>query len=458
MQLDLNSTIDEFLSKNEVNDSEEEYLKDFKKKVEQFLGQSKISENTDVGNILLIMLSDYHYYSRLNIEKIFTNFHSYLVPRIREPYTIYSPISSEKDVTRMNSSYFYLQKFLEINGLSNDQAINLSSLYLEVNNKHLRKKVNYYDEKRCALTQQEKELKKTYSKLKYIDTVVFIDDFSGTGDTIRSFLKNAAEMVKEKQVIVFVIHITEKAKQAIHNAFQQFGYINAYLKYEKKSNGYFEKNKDLVDERNKLLRFEQEILKSEHPLGFKESEALVTFYRNCPNNTISSYWWNENSEWQALFQRKNKILDFFGDRKHKEIYEAVLYNLSLIIPAPYLKKYDIKEVLYLLYLKEFPNDKEDFEIKKILGYNNDQLLEHRNRLLSKDWIDNQDNLSSKGSSVIEELGINESFFSDLTKPKSLVAGSDSLSFEDEYIPIRLCKLGSKKGESSFEKLTVQNSI
>jgi hypoxanthine phosphoribosyltransferase len=437
LQLDLDSAIDEFLAKNAVDDSEEEYVKDFKKKVEQFLGQSQISESTDVGQLLLRMLSDYHYYSRSNIEKIFTHFYGYLAKRVREPYTIYSPISSEKDVTRMNSSYFYLQKFLEINGLSNDQAINLSCLYLEASNKQLSKKVSYYEEKREALTQQEKEIQRTYNKLKYMETIVFIDDFSGTGRTIRSFLKTAAEMVKNKQVIVFVIHITEKAKQTINQAFTQFGYTNAFLKYEKHSNGYFEKNKELVDERVKLMRFEKEILKSKHPLGFEESEALVTFYRNCPNNTISSYWWDENSEWQALFQRKNKVLDLFGNRKHKEIYEAILYNISLIVPESYLKNYELKEVLYLLYLKEFPYDNEDFEIMKILGYNNHQLSEHRNQLLSEDWIDNLGNLSPKGNSVLAELGLKDSVFSELTAPKSLAAGPDSLSFDDEYIPTRL---------------------
>ncbi|MDC0706237.1 phosphoribosyltransferase [Priestia sp. AB] len=437
MELDFDSTIENFIKKNKVNNSEEEYVKDFKQKAERFLEQSKIKNASDVRMILLRMLGDYQYYSRLYIEEIFKNFYDYLVQRIKEESTIYSPISSEKDFTRMNSSYFYLQKFLEINDLSNEQAINLSSLYLDTSNRYYRKTLSHYNEKqKNGVNQQEREIKKVYSKLRYIDTVVFIDDFSGTGDTIRKFLRIAAEMVKDKQVIVFVIHITERAIKIINDSFEEFGYKNANLIFEHKSKSFFENYTELKDVRDKLLKFEQEVLESNHPLGFKETEALVTFYRNCPNNTISSYWWNENDEWEALFQRKNKILDFFGEKKLKELYEAIRYNLSLIIPNHLSKRYDIKEILHLLYLKEFPNDKEDFEIKKILGYNDKQLLEQHDKLLSKEWIDSQNNLTSKGGEILDELELKKADFSDLTRTKTLQVASDSLSFDDEYIPVR----------------------
>lgn len=431
------STIENFLENNEINDAEEEYVKNFRQKTGRFLGQSKIKQTPDIGNILLRMLGEYRYYSRKYIENILKNFYKYLVPRVRESSTIYSPISSEKDFTRMNSSHFYLQKFLEINELSNEHAINLSSLYLEVDNKYLKRTLSHYNEKSKGTDiKHKKEITRIYNKLKYIDTVVFIDDFSGTGDTIKKFLKIAADMLKDKQVIVFVIHVTDRAKTNINDSFKKFGYRNAKLKFENESKGFFESYEELKEERIKLLKFEQEVLESKHPLGFKETEALVTFYRNCPNNTISSYWWDENKDWHALFQRKNKILDFFGEKKIKEIYEAILYNLSLVIPEQTSNKYDIKEILYLLYLKEFPNDIENFEIKRILGYNDRQLLEQHNKLLSRDWIDSQGNLASEGREILSELKLGKVDFSDLTKSKSLEAASDSLSFDDEYIPVR----------------------
>ncbi|MBC5638450.1 hypothetical protein H8S33_16860 [Ornithinibacillus sp. BX22] len=437
MDVDFDSTIEKFLNNNEITNSEEEYVKNFRQKSGRFLGQSKIKQTPEVGNILLRMLGEYKYYSRQYIENIFENFYEYLVPRVRESSTIYSPISSEKDFTRMNSSYFYLQKFLEINNLSNEHAINLSSLYLEVENKYFKKTLSHYNEKnKSTETNQKKEITKIYNKLKYIDTVVFIEDFSGTGDTIKKFLKIAAEMVKDKKVIIFVIHVTERAKNNIIDSFDEFGYKDATLKFENESKGFFENYEEFKGDRIKLLKFEKDVLESEHPLGFKESEALVTFYRNCPNNTISSYWWSENENWRALFKRKNKILDFFGEKKIKELYEAILYNLSLIIPKELSKKFEIKVILYLLYLNEFPNDVEDFEIKRILGYNDKQLLEQQNNLLSKGWIESQGNLTSKGREILAELKLSKVDFSDLTKSKSLEAASDSLSFDDEYIPVR----------------------
>jgi len=437
LKVDFNIIIENFLQKNEISDSEEDYVKNFKQRFGRFLGQSKIKETSDIGNILLRMLNDYQYYSRPYIEKIFKNFYSYLNPRVRNSSTIYSPISSEKDFARMNSSYFYLQKFLEINDLSNEQALNLCSLYLEADNKYYKKNLSHKNEKnKSSSIDQKKEETRIYNKLKYIDTVVFIDDFSGTGDTIKKFLKIIAEMVKDKQVIVMVIHVTDKAKKTINDSFEEFGYKNAKLYFENESKGFFENYEDLKDQRNRLLKFEEETLGSKHPLGFKKTEALVTFYRNCPNNTISSFWWNENEDWRALFQRKNKILDFFGEKKIKELYEAILYNVSLIIPEQLSRKYEIKDILYLLYLKEFPHDKEDFEIKKLLGYNDKQLLEQHNKLLNKAWIDSQDKLTSLGRVILDELGFKKVDFSDLTKSKFLEAASDSLTFEDEYVPVR----------------------
>jgi hypothetical protein len=437
LEVDFDSTIENFLINNNINDSEEEFVKNFKQKVDTFLGQSKVKQTNDVRNILLRMLNYYQYYSKSHIEKIFGNFYSYLVPRIEESSTIYSPISSEKDFNRMNSSYFYLQKFLDINNLSNEHALNLSSLYLETDNKYYKETLSFYNEKNKSIdTTKMKNANKIYNKLKYIDTVVFIDDFSGTGNTIKKFLKITAEMVKDKQVIVFVIHVTERAKKIINDSFEEFGYKNAKLKFENESKSFFEKYEEFKDQRNRLLTFEQDILESKHPLGYKKTEALVTFYRNCPNNTISSYWWNENEQWNALFQRKNKILDFFGKRKLEELYATILYNLSQIIPKQNFKKYEIKETIYILYLKEFPNNIEDFEIKKILGYNDNQLLELRNKLLSKELIDIQDNLTSKGREFLEELGLKNCDFSELTQSKSLDKAKDSLSFDDEYIPVR----------------------
>ncbi|KPN94549.1 hypothetical protein [Lysinibacillus sp. ZYM-1] len=434
--IDFNDIIDTFIAKNEISNSEEDYVINFSNKVKEFLAQEELKDNPNVKKILLRMLDEYHYYSKTYIERVFKNFYNFLSPKINESRTIYSPISSEKDFSRINSSYFYLEKFIEINNLSNEQTINLSSLYLEVDNKFYKKKLSFLEQKNDGIVDTKKEISKIYNRLKFIDTVVFMDDFSGTGDTIKKFLKLCAEMVKEKQVIIFVVHITEKAKDVIEKAFIEHGYENARLIAENKSSSFFEKNLEFKEIREELFQFEKETLGSDEPLGYKGSETLVTFYRNCPNNTISSYWWNEHKQWRPLFPRKTKIVDFFGEKKIEEIYKRILYNINLIIPPELSKKYGIKDLLYLLYINEFPKDQEVFEIRRILGYNENQLLEQYSILLSKGWIDSENNLLVEGKKVLEELKLFKTSFSDLTKEKFLEKSEDSISFDDEYIPVK----------------------
>lgn len=60
-------------------------------------------------------------------------------------------------------------------------------------------------------------------------------------------------------------------------------------------------------------------------LGFKNSQALVAFYRNTPNNTLPTFWWT-SSKWNGLFPRGNKRPSFLRKRTNRQIKAA--YHLS----------------------------------------------------------------------------------------------------------------------------------
>lgn len=439
------STIENCIEKWQIKDTEEKYVKNFKQKLGRFLGQSQFKRNPEIGDLLLQLLNHYDYYSKDKVEFIFKDYYeNFLKKRISESSSIYVPIISEGDKTKINSSFFYLEKFLDVNNLSNDHSLNIDSLraIIEIKNgkkelNYANEQVNYYQQKelgRAVIQPKEPQLKKIYNKLRYIKTVILIDDFSGSGDTIKNFLKNMAEIIKNKEVIIFIIDITEEAKKVILTTFKEYGYSNAAVHYSNLRGKCFDVGylDDKYNYKEMLKEFEETVLLSKHPLGYKDSQALVTFYRNTPNNTLSSYWLNEQSSWKPLFKRENDAVDFFGDKYYEKHRQNIIYNLAKLD----IEDYDMKDLIYLMYIKEKDNISEDFEIKKILGYNDTQLLEHENLLIQGKLISEKHCISKEGLMKLKDWKLEGISLSFLLENNVMETSLDALSINDDYIPSR----------------------
>lgn len=437
------STIENCIEKWQIKDTEEQYVKNFKQKVGRFLGQAQFKENPEIGELLLQLLNHYDYYSKDKVEFIFKDFYeNFLKKRISESSSIYVPIISVGDKTKINSSFFYLEKFLDVNNLSNDHALNIDSLrsIIEIKNgkkelNYANEQVNYYQQKelgRAVIQPEELQLKKIYNKLRYIKTVILIDDFSGSGDTIKNFLKNMAEVINNKKVIIFIVDITEEAKEVILTSFKEYGYLDTAVHHSNIRKKCFDEDylDDKYNYKEMLKKFEETVLFSNHPLGYKDSQALVTFYRNTPNNTLSSYWLNEQNSWKPLFKRENNAVDFFGDKFYEKQGQNIIYNLAKLG----VEDYDLKDLIYLMYIKEKDNISEDFEIKNILGYNDNQLLEHKNLLRQRKLISDEHCISEEGLMKIKDLKLEKISFSFLLEKNEMEISSDALSINDDYIP------------------------
>ncbi|KMT59095.1 phosphoribosyltransferase-like protein [Paenilisteria newyorkensis] len=399
MGKELNAAINLFLDNNDIRDCDEDYVKNFRKKFGYFISQEKLANKQDISNALIDGIKNYKYYSKKTVEAKFKDFHEeYLLNVIKMPDTIFSNISNVGNPSKFNSSNFYLTKYLEVNSLSNDRGIDIYRLLVE---------------------------DKSSTKMKNISNVVLIDDFSGSGRTIISFLKKITALLEHKSIIVFCIHIMEVAEESILEFIREDTTSNQiYLKYTTKTRAA------LVDQpqvKERLKEFEEAELSSVFPLGYSESQALVTFYRNCPNNTLSSYWNHFEGYWSALFPRKNILIDF---SEHKRRLDNVKYNLGKL----QIENYDIKLLLTIIYLREYGSSAEDFEIKDILMYNGKQLQVHYTNLIEDDWLDQNKKLLPKAENYIKTNSLDSLSFSDLIKEPvdSIVKSEDALTLEDDY--------------------------
>ena len=391
--------LENFLVSNDVRDSKEEYVKNFRKKFGYFLSQKKLTDKISVSNFLIDGISNYRYYSRETVEHIFQKFHhDFLSQVVNMQKTIFCNISNVENLTKYNSSNFFLSKYLEVNSLDNSKGFDIY---------------------------QELLAKPESKRIRKVETIVFIDDFSGSGNTIIAYFQKLLPFLKDKKIVIYCIHIMEDAEKNILRFVEENKGSNAiYLKYSCKSKKILNSSPEL----RKVIRdFEKNDLSSSFPLGYDESEALVTFYRNSPNNTISSYWNHFEGYWSALFPRKQAEFDFLS---HQKDLKNIKYNLSILK----IKNYEIKVVVTLVYLNEYKATSESFELRNILMYNKRQLRVHYDYLIQDGWINIERALSTKAMEYLKSNNLSSLSFKDLIKDPmdSFTKSKDALTLDDDY--------------------------
>lgn len=139
---------------------------------------------------------------------------------------------------------------------------------------------------------------------------VLIDDFSGTGDTVLRYVDNLGGKIKpEWKKTVLLVACMEEAREALENidlkvyadshakVFARrgspFGYPEKMLKY-----------RDFAYKYGELLDFEGKV--DMRPLGYKNSQALISFGHTTPNNTLPILWCRKRKDggnWIPLFPR-----------------------------------------------------------------------------------------------------------------------------------------------------------
>ena len=148
-----------------------------------------------------------------------------------------------------------------------------------------------------------------------IQRLVFVDDFSGTGQTIIDGLKENLEILHRAnsegiRVIIIVLVGFQEALQRVDRFISQ-NRLDAKVEFcEELDSGdraFSEDSTIFPDptEREKAKQIAEGMgvqLEKKHPLGYKDSQAAVVFYQSCPNNTLPILW-STNKDWKPLFRR-----------------------------------------------------------------------------------------------------------------------------------------------------------
>lgn len=224
---------------------------------------------------VLILLRNLSYYSHKKTNEWLMKLHQQLKqnPKITDENTIYTFIKSNDGYT--SSSIAYWLEYMQINDLSS----------------------------RLCYTDTDRIGDKAWA---CIENIVFIDDFSGSGDTFIDEIDRQPERYKNKNIYFIIIDIMRETIIRIQKHCKSMD-INCFIISAFQQDKAFEK-KLFNDEKEACSQIkgmsERLNIPSSHIMGYKNSQALVAFYNNTPNNTLGFIRYNTD-KYTSIFPRKN---------------------------------------------------------------------------------------------------------------------------------------------------------
>ena len=250
------------------------------------------------------------------------------------------------------------------------------------------------------------DIKKTIEENQKIQQITIVDDFAGTGKTIKDYLTKVLEEypdLRKKEIVILLLACTNLAEQALLD-FSCSAKLQLHIIYEKKYDKVFVANSITTQEeveenkRNYLSICNEYGL--EWALGRDATEALIAFYYNTPNNTLGIFWEEIKSEDGVSFKglrprkRYNRIRPQSG--KVKRVRQGLFNNKE------YTESYNYILFSYMcIYSKKRFNKS---QITTALGLTNRQFFVRLDFCLLKGYIKNENGKFVEGDRL-KQLGI-----------------------------------------------------
>lgn len=235
-------------------------------------------------------------------------------------------------------------------------------------------------------------------KVEEDSTILVMDDYIGSGDTIINIIKAIDEKYSNKKVVILGYVWQETAIKRIKVCIKE-EHKNFYNIIEKGivlENSYKEKFKRDVDSIKYINNICDKCKDKDYKYGYMETGAMLAFDGISPNNNISMLWRNDinynnwipvfNREYSLEYLRKKKneyliknkkeILEIYNNSNLKRIISFNEFKVLIILFNTYSIRMEyIKELLGFDNIKEVSNIIEKFEKHGIISYSTDNILE-----------------------------------------------------------------------------------
>lgn len=284
------------------------------------------------------------------------------------------------------------------------------------------------------------------------DTIVIVDDYSGTGKTVKKTIEKCIksnENCRESAFFVLTAEISKKAIENIRKYVKEEGItldiVSLRVTEKAFKKGYVFDEYNTITAQNKFQTISlNHKVGNDFILGYGKTQALISFEYNTPNNTLGLFW-HEDDNFIAMFKRHKKKSTYLADMQKDVEKRKKQRELDIIY------KHDIEEkyIFLLIYLLRKDMKFSYAEAGQEFGMTNEQLDEALNYLLQNKYVGIkqgrfcQTELSKKYIKVTKIKEIDK-----VTKDDWTIDEKRKGSLEDRYIPKEFDKVfdGYKEGK------------
>lgn len=276
----------------------DERLENFKSKFFEWLFQMPEEAHPDI----LRLFDGFCYYPHDVINNLLVELHSNLQfnYQLDSDRTIYTFIKSKNNIS--NSSNDYWSEYKHLNGI-NKQS--------------------------CIIAPDEL----TVEEWEEIEHIIFIDDCSGSGKTFCDYIENRNHKYKNKRIFFITVHIMADAKlrikQTAENNDLDITVIEHFTQDKAFSSNLFPNDEKTKQVKELIIRLSKE--KKIHDndiLGYQNTESLMAFYNNTPNNTLG-FIRCDTRDYFSIFPREKTDMPGWRKAAHeKKARKAKNYNYS----------------------------------------------------------------------------------------------------------------------------------
>lgn len=276
----------EFCTKKWAVDSNDPKIKYFIEKKGQFYA----GFSDEIKVYIDLLLKEFDYYSHRSVNREYEELHKRLCSETDFviDYSIFTFLKSQDN--SYNSSYGYTKEYKNVNGISSNNI--------------------YPDLRDCF----EK------SWWPDIQSIVFVDDFCGSGKTLCDYLDTIKQFVKDKHIYYIVVHAMEQGAKKIENYAELNNYQITILTNHYAKKIFSEEKFREYKEPFRLLSKKRKI-DNNHIMGLYDSQALVAFYENTPNNTLGLFRYKTPKNEPIFPRNKEKSPAFL--MKEKRIQKGI---------------------------------------------------------------------------------------------------------------------------------------
>lgn len=235
----------------------------------------------EIHEVVLQLLEMFMYYSQERVNQYLFELHPKLEGKIEPENTLYTPLLSEKGI--VNSSVDYLCTYRQMHRISKYRVTLDIDIYIA----------------------------NSPEKFENVQNIVIVDDYCGSGKSIKAFIEGHSSQLKGKCIYYLVTYFMLESQQLIDEISKQYE-ISIEVIYINSGKRAFddERFSEHGSELRRALKGCSKRLNiaRQYPLGKYNTESLVSFYNDTPNNTIGIFWYDSNIYF-SIFPREFEDTD-----------------------------------------------------------------------------------------------------------------------------------------------------